>query len=81
VAITDLLASITTLLRNVDLEVKACMYTATEFSTEATNYGLSFTDPDKILFNFIYHFGSVFDNASELQYLLNPEVILNVQGY
>jgi len=40
-----------------------CKWTGDEFKTSFINYGVSFSDSIRIFFNFVYHFGYLYDNT------------------
>ena len=75
------MSTVTTMLRDVDPQAKNFYYTTTEFIQLGKDYGISFTDPQKLLYNIVYHFGSIYDYAIDIMYLADPSVQLNSQGY
>ncbi len=57
------------------------MQTRNEFIDSAAKYGLAVDDPLRVAFNFVYHFGTIFDYVMELVYMLSGNVMLNEAGY
>jgi hypothetical protein len=58
-----LILSTTYLLQNVDPTIKACLWTVDETGDAFYLYGFNFEDPERILFNFIYNLGNIYDGS------------------
>lgn len=75
------MGTITRMLRDLDPQFKACMYTTDEFIDLGEAYGIQFKDPTRLVFNAIYHFGSIYDHAMDLAYMADPSVKLDTSGF
>ena len=69
------------MLRDFNKISYSCLWTVDEFGDAAKSYGLSFNDYYKILFNVIYHFGHLYDSVENLITMLDPNTVLDANGY
>jgi hypothetical protein len=67
------MSTISYLLRDTDSATRYCLYTTDEFMKLSYAYGVTFNDPLKILFNFIYRFGDIYDSIAATYYLYNGQ--------
>ena len=68
---------------NVDPFVKSCLWMVDETSDNYIMYGFSSDDTRRILFNLIYHFGGIYDEAHEIVFIadLNYNPILSATDW
>jgi hypothetical protein len=57
------------MVRDVDSFSRFCLFTTDEYIDTSREYGVTFEDPYRLLFNFIYRFGRVYDSASTTYYM------------
>lgn len=61
---TKILDVMALFLQNIDPSFESCIWMTSEYYESFLNYGESFKDGWKVLYNFAYHFGSLFDTTT-----------------
>jgi hypothetical protein len=60
--------------RNVDPLTKSCLWMIDETDDAFFDYGFSLEDTQRIIFNFIYHFGAIYDRQYEINFIFKYDM-------
>lgn len=76
-----MIRTVANMMRDVHTEVTTCLFTVDEYNDALRHNGVKWSDIKFNIFNFIYHFGKIYDSVVGIMAYAEPDVVMDVDSY